>query len=103
MLKLYSIYDAAHEEFHLPFEAPNDAVACRSFVAAINTPGPLNIAAEDVSLMKIGEFDPKLGCHSDYNAPERILDGRQAIAANRPHFLLQQGQEITDTTNTETN
>lgn len=102
MLQLYSIYDTAAKEFHLPYEAPNDALACRVFIGAVNMPGSLNLAAEDIALFKIGEFDPETGTHTDLVEPQRILTGRQAIDANRPHFLLQQEQGITDT-NTETN
>lgn len=57
MLKLYSVRDA-QLGFGTVFTAANDAVAIRTFAAAVNSEGSiLHDAPEDFALCRLGEFD----------------------------------------------
>lgn len=62
MMKLYYVFDSVAQVYTAPFAAPNDAVALRSFTAAVNTPGhSFGENPEDFSLMVAGDFDEVSG------------------------------------------
>lgn len=59
---LCAVLDKKAKEFQAPFAQPNKAVACRSFMQAVNEDkSVLNKFAEDYALYMIGKFNVEKG------------------------------------------
>lgn len=57
-IKVYSIYDVKAKSFSLPFFAPNDQVAKRSFSDLVNDPSSqVSLHPEDYKLYYCADFD----------------------------------------------
>lgn len=61
-LGVYSVFDRKAAVFARPFVAPNDAMALRSYAAALQDPSTeLHKFPEDFSLHRLGSFDDDTG------------------------------------------
>ena len=78
MVNIYSVRDQFTGYGQL-FTADNDAVALRDFRLAVSRKDTLLYAsAKDFDLMKVGSFDPELGCVVG-DAPVIVASGASVV------------------------
>lgn len=78
MFKLYSVFDVKATTFAAPFILQNDAIAIRSFAAAVKDPeSMLSKYPEDYILYCIGTFDPDSSVIDSFAKPVHL-----AVASN---------------------
>lgn len=69
-INVYSVFDVKAAVYANPFYMPNDAVAVRGFVGAVNSPeSMLYKHPEDYMLYRLGTFDDSIGLMTAENPP----------------------------------
>lgn len=87
-LAIYTIFDAAVQEYQTPFFAINPMVAVRNFrIAALDEKTVLGQAPSDFSLYEIGTWHPDEGVIKEY-APIFVINGSD--------LLNQEGEAYSD-------
>ena len=79
MQKIYVLYDSKSETYTPPTVNPARGQALRSFSDAVNGDKKTSVLAshpEDFTLFEIGDFDPKTGNISLYDAKQSVSQSR---------------------------
>jgi len=75
-VKLYSLFDKAHGAYGAPFQAPNDALAVRSFEeASMDASHVFAKFPGDFTIFYVGEFDENTATFTPANPPRYIQRG----------------------------